>query len=634
MPKGIKLFQLRSIVQLRRRHLLVGGGAIGAVVFGVLIVQYFLPAHIAFSYAQPTSCTQRLTFLPGLFSQQDSDDFAITLGGGIPYVLSTEICASPTKQPDNRQYTTSLAPFDWGFLRSVITISPTDPPTIAKTERTKLPITEPLQIQLSSPDVLHRYLLRIAKQATECTGNEVLVCELTPLKLAQGKTYGFSLERQFGDDAPKQIDTGSISILDAVTAKDASVKNGTTVYDTPRTFTIRTNKTLASAEASLTYEQDSSTISVDTTTKIDGSAVIVTATKDLPREVQFSLTVSSAVAADGSLLAKPYTTKFTTSGAPKVVSTSLGSSGALPGTTVTIQFDQPITAKSASKSVSINGSIIASGVSGSTLSFTLPNLNRCAAFTVTVAKGIVGAKNELASRSSWSTTSRIACGTSRTIGYSVKNRPIVAYYFGTPGGTTTLFTGGIHGEEQSGAQTMAAWVSYLEANGHRIPSGKQIVVIPRQNPDGLANYTRLNANGVNLARNYPTSDWIADIDSSDGIIEGGGGSSPGSEPETKAAMNAVTALRVRLAISYHAQGSLVGSNNYGSADRYASRYASYVGYGNMSYNPEATLGYSITAELETWLAERGVPAILIELPTRNGNYLPWHQDIMWNIATE
>ena len=181
---------------------------------------------------------------------------------------------------------------------------------------------------------------------------------------------------------------------------------------------------------------------------------------------------------------------------------------------------------------------------------------------------------------------------------------------------------------------MATWISYLETNGHRIPSDKQIVVIPRQNPDGLANYTRLNANGVNLARNYPTSDWIADIDSSDGIIEGGGGSSPGSEPETKAAMNAIKALNVRLAISYHAQGSLVGSNNYGSADKYASRYASYVGYRNMSYNPEATLGYSITAELETWLAERGVPAILIELPTRNGNYLPWHQDIMWSIATE
>lgn len=634
MQKVQKLFRLPKLLQLRRRHLAIGGGALGAVAIGVLLAQYFLPAHIAFSYAQATSCTQRIVLLPDVFSQPHDDSFEITLRGGIPHVLSTEICATPTEQPETRQYTSAIAPFGWNFMRSLVAILPAEPPVIAQTANSELPITKPLEIQLSSPDVLHKYVVRIAKKAAVCTGNESLLCDISALELTQGKTYGFSLERQFGDDEPRQIDTGSIHILSAVTAKDTSVGNGTVLYDTPKKFTIRTNKPLATAKATLTYTRDSSILSVDTTTRIDGSAIIVTSAEALPRQTKFTLTVSLAEATDGSTLAKPYTLTFRTSGAPSVTSSTLGASGTQPGAYVNIQFDQPITSASSKNAVSVNGSIVAARASGSTLQFQLPNLNRCAAFTVTVAKGIVGTKNNLASRSSWSTTSRIACGTSRVIGYSVKNRPIVAYYFGTPGGTTTLFTGGIHGEEHSGMQTMNAWISYLESTAHRIPSGKQIVVIPQLNPDGLAAYTRLNANGVNLDRNYPTSDWIADIDSSDGIIEGGGGSSPGSEPETKAIIKAVSGLNLRLAIAYHAQGSLVGSNNYGNADSFASRYASYVGYGNISYSPEATLGYSITAELETWLAERGTPAILIELPSRSGNYLPWHRDIMWNIATE
>lgn len=211
---------------------------------------------------------------------------------------------------------------------------------------------------------------------------------------------------------------------------------------------------------------------------------------------------------------------------------------------------------------------------------------------------------------------------------------MLAYYFGTNGGATMLFTGGIHGSEPSSTDTMNAWVDYLRANAYRIPAGKQIVIIPNMNPDGIAAGDRLNANAVNLDRNYPTDDWQKNIDTVGGYLAGGGGSSPGSEPETKAAMAAISGLSIKLSISYHAQGSLVGSNNYSSADNYAHRYASAVGYGNMSHNAEETMGYAITGEFETWLAERGVPAILIELPTPYGNYLSSHRDVMWAISTE
>ena len=634
MQEGKRFFRLRNWVRRHQKSLLIGFGSVAIVTAGVFLTQYFLPAKITFSYANETSCTNRLTLLPDTLKQSNEDSFTIAHSGGVSHLLSTEVCATATEQPTSSEYTETISPFGWNILGSSITITPENPPTIASATSTELPISKPLEIQLSSPDVLHTYSLRIADQSTACTGSERLACSLENLELAQGKTYEFSLERQFGSDEPREIDSGAVSILSAVTAKKSSITNGAVIYDKPKQITVQTDKDLISAAATLSYTQDKKTVPIDTTVKIDGSTIVVSTEKDLPRQAELTLTISAAEATNGSRLAKPYTLKFTTSGAPKVTGSTLGYSGTQSGAYVTVYFDQPITAASAKGKVSVNGSILSATASGSTLQFTLPNIDRCASFTVTVAKGVVGSKNNLTNNESWSMTSRIACGTSRVIGYSVQKRPIIAYYFGTPGGSTTLFTGGIHGEEYSGTQTMDAWISYLTTNGYRIPSGKQIVIIPRLNPDGLAAGTRFNARGVNLDRNYPTSDWIADIDSSNGVVKGGGGTSAGSEPETKAAMHAITGLNVRLAIAYHAQGSLVGSNNTGSADGYASRYASYVGYGNMSYNPEATLGYSITAELETWLAERGTPAILIELPTRSGNYLSWHQDIMWSIATE
>lgn len=634
MQEEKKFFQLRNWMQRRKKLFLIGFGSVVIVTASVLLTQFFLPANITFSYAHETSCTNRLTLLPDALKQSNEDGFTITHSGGMLPLLSTEICATATGQPTDSEYVETISLFGWNILGSSITIALENPPIIASATNAKLPISKPLEIQLSSPDVLHTYSLRIADRSTACTGDERLACNLEDLKLSQGKTYDFSLERQFGSDEPREIDSGTVSILSAVTIKKSSITDSATIYDKPRTITLQTDKELLSASATLSYAQDNKPVPIDTEVMVNGTKIIVSTTKELPRQRELKLTVSTAEATDGSRLAKAYALKFTTSGAPRVTGTTLGASGAQPGAHISVYFDQPVAPASIQNTVSVNGSIVVAKSSGSTLQFTLPNIDRCAAFTVTVAKGIVGAKNGLTSNESWSKTSRTTCGTSRVIGYSVQKRPIVAYYFGTPGGSTTLYTGGIHGEEHSGAQTMDAWISYLTANGYRIPSGKQIVVIPRINPDGLSVSQRFNARNVNLARNYPTSDWTADIDSRNGIIEGGGGTSAGSEPETKAVMSAVKGLTVRLAIAYHAQGSLVGSNNTGSADTYASRYASHVGYRNMSYNSEETMGYSITAELETWLAERGTPAILIELPTRSGNYLAWHQDIMWSIATE
>lgn len=605
---------------------------------GFLLTQYLLPTSVTLSYAQITSCAPRLVAFSGSLKHIESNPaYRVSYEGGVRFgsvsMLSTRVCVTPTRDAEKARQTVRMAPFGLGILSSRIVVEPGADPTIESVLASKIPITKPLIVSLSSPDVLHTYNLHIADQMTTCENGQSISCQLDSLEIDQGKSYDYKIERSFIESDASVVAEGTIDIEDAVTVKSISVKNNQTVYDKIKSITIKTNKAIAGIDASLTYDEAGKLSSIPLSAAIDGGKIVLSGAKYFPREKDFSLTLENIKATDGSTLLEPKVTKFSTSGGPRVTSSSVAST-VTSGSTISIYLDQPVAPYSLSGRVTVNGAAVTASAHDKTISLTLPSLAQCSSVNIKVDKGLVGTKNDLKSTSAWSATSRVACGSSKVIGYSVHGRPMLAYYFGTNGGATMLFTGGIHGSEPSSTDTMNAWVDYLRANAYRIPAGKQIVIIPNMNPDGIAAGDRLNANAVNLDRNYPTDDWQKNIDTVGGYLAGGGGSSPGSEPETKAAMAAISGLSIKLSISYHAQGSLVGSNNYSSADNYAHRYASAVGYGNMSHNAEETMGYAITGEFETWLAERGVPAILIELPTPYGNYLSSHRDVMWAISTE
>lgn len=78
------------------------------------------------------------------------------------------------------------------------------------------------------------------------------------------------------------------------------------------------------------------------------------------------------------------------------------------------------------------------------------------------------------------------------------------------------------------------------------------------NPDGLVRGTRGNANGVDLNRNFPTSDWspkaVAYKSSESGPqdITLSPGGHPGSEPETRALLSLLESLKPRAVITLHA----------------------------------------------------------------------------------
>ena len=126
----------------------------------------------------------------------------------------------------------------------------------------------------------------------------------------------------------------------------------------------------------------------------------------------------------------------------------------------------------------------------------------------------------------------------RTIGHSVRGRPIMAYRLGEPGKRRIVLISTMHGNEP---HTRLILQSLRDGRPIR---GVDLWVIPTYNPDGLARRTRRNARGVDLNRNFPYA-W-ADLD---GSYESG--PRPASEPETRAVMGFLGDVRPRRVLSFH-----------------------------------------------------------------------------------
>lgn len=70
-----------------------------------------------------------------------------------------------------------------------------------------------------------------------------------------------------------------------------------------------------------------------------------------------------------------------------------------------------------------------------------------------------------------------------------------------------LVVGAMHGDELSSASVALHWIKFAQAAQKQ--SQTHWLFIPALNPDGLLGRpaTRVNANGVDLNRNFPTPDW-------------------------------------------------------------------------------------------------------------------------------
>lgn len=601
----------------------------GVVLSSVLVYSllFFIPKKVDFSYATET-CVSQLSLLPAA-QTRSSDAFDVTLKDEVKLgnwtLATTKACVAPKTAPKNGSYSASIGLLGGWFAAKQFDIKVGSPPEVLANTviGTSISPALPLKVKLTATDTIHQYTVAASGKEAECKSDQdQLVCSVSELQLSPGEQYDLSISRRFNGGDAVDVAKGAVATLTPIIMKDAALKEGQVVYDTSKEFGFSFDQPVKEAVATLTQKDGDAFKDIPVSTRVNGDIVSVVAASDLPRKADFTLVLKQVISEKGNSLEAPITVHFATSGGPKPSDVSIGSAGVAQTAQIVVTFDQPIKEGTDitkfAQITGVNGSV--SQRSPNQVVFSI-NGGLCQSFSLVLKEGIASEVNKEVSEA-WKFDSRTICGTSSVIGYSVRGRPIVAYYFGN-GSETILFTGGIHGSERSGQQTMQAFVDHLMLNGTAIPDNRRLVVVPNTNPDGIAAGSRNNANNVNVDRNFPASNWQADIETASGYLKNGGGTAPGSEPEASVLITLTRQLRPRLSISYHAQGSLVGANQVGISINAGNIYASTVGYGTMYGNAEEVMGYAITGEYEDWMGEElGVAAILIELPTPNGNYLP------------
>lgn len=218
------------------------------------------------------------------------------------------------------------------------------------------------------------------------------------------------------------------------------------------------------------------------------------------------------------------------------------------------------------------------------------------------------------------------------LGPSVKGRNIVGYAFPiTDSPCGLVLVNGIHGDEVNAWPVLRALMADLQSQTLTQPSNLSVYVIESLNPDGAATPQRLNANRIDLNRNWDTYDWRPGIElSASDYLPAGGGPQPFSEPETQALRNLLLALKDThsenlTVIYFHAavppNGYVgPGSHRVGGQDLAdsASRelgqlFAAASGY---DYANQWVGDYAVTGDASTWAVAQGLRSLTIELPTR------------------
>ncbi|HEX8169958.1 MAG TPA: murein tripeptide amidase MpaA [Thermoanaerobaculia bacterium] len=189
-------------------------------------------------------------------------------------------------------------------------------------------------------------------------------------------------------------------------------------------------------------------------------------------------------------------------------------------------------------------------------------------------------------------------------GASVDGVPLTVY-LPRSGSAELLLLAAIHGDE---AETTVAVSEALRCLANE---ALQAAVILCGNPDGMLRGTRGNGRGVDLNRNFPTSNWRPEPvfyksranDARDIALSPG--PEPASEPETQALLALIERLQPRAIVTLHSALACVddsGASHLGRqlADRCALPFLNEI-------------GYPTPGSMGTWAGERGLTLVTLEL---------------------
>ncbi|MFK5922683.1 MAG: murein tripeptide amidase MpaA [Verrucomicrobiota bacterium] len=172
--------------------------------------------------------------------------------------------------------------------------------------------------------------------------------------------------------------------------------------------------------------------------------------------------------------------------------------------------------------------------------------------------------------------------------------------------TRLLILAGQHGEEP---ETTVVLSRALRTLNQRSPD---CAVILSANPDGILHGTRGNARGVDLNRNFPSTNWFENktsyrwnLDRPDQRIKLSPGEHAKSEPETKHLLELVTRLQPQLVISLHAPLACIDDPRLSEQGKRLSLQSGLKLTDNIGYPTPGSFG--------SWAIENDVHLITFEL---------------------
>jgi protein MpaA len=211
-------------------------------------------------------------------------------------------------------------------------------------------------------------------------------------------------------------------------------------------------------------------------------------------------------------------------------------------------------------------------------------------------------------------------------GYSAEHTPLHIWH-PVSSKVEVLIFAGIHGEEPD---TTVLLSRALRSMSHRSVS---CAVILCANPDGLRHGTRGNLNGVDLNRNFPSSNWTEEpvthrwnVDS-ERRVRLSPGRRPCSEPEVLALTQVVSDLQPECVVSIHSPLGLVDDPECTPLGKMLS---------DRSGMPRTVLPNADTpGSFGSWTNDKGITTITYELPnTTVWNMLPVHLPILQELLEE
>jgi len=200
------------------------------------------------------------------------------------------------------------------------------------------------------------------------------------------------------------------------------------------------------------------------------------------------------------------------------------------------------------------------------------------------------------------------------IGRSLQGRPITAFRLGA-GVEAVAFVGDTHGApEKMTEQLVETALDYYRQHASEIPREVSAYFIPTLNPDGLALGSRYDARGIDLNRNWATSDWTPNPNDPGGVIKGAGGPQPFSEPETRSMRDFLVSHKIRASVFYHLPwGGIWGEYHSMDLARDIAQASEYA-----LHQPDVGTPYRMTGTAHRWADEHGQQSLLLELRPNAG----------------